>query len=89
MGLNLEANSNIKLNLSTAALPGKTTEKALTEEFMVRNAAYRPIVYIPKWDICRKNTCVFVAGINTLDQSICTLLSNLSGQPDIFLGSGS
>ena len=24
----------------------------------------------------------------TIDQSICTLISNLSGKPDIFLGSG-
>jgi hypothetical protein len=24
----------------------------------------------------------------TIDQSICTLISNLSGRPDIFLGSG-
>ena len=39
-------NSNIKLNLSTATLPGQTTKKALAEEFMFPNVAYRPKVYI-------------------------------------------
>ena len=39
-------NLNIKLNLSTAALPGQTTKTALTEEFMFQNVAYRPTVYI-------------------------------------------
>jgi hypothetical protein len=42
LGLNLENENNIKLDLSTAALPGQTTKTALTEEFMFQNVAYRP-----------------------------------------------
>jgi hypothetical protein len=37
---------NLKVYLSTAALPGQTTKTALTEEFMFQNVAYRPTVYI-------------------------------------------
>ena len=39
-------NSNIKIYLSTAALPGQTTKMALKEEFMFQNVAYWPTVYI-------------------------------------------
>ena len=38
--------SNIKIYLSTAALPGQTTKMAITEEFMFQNVAYWPTVYI-------------------------------------------
>jgi len=57
LGLNLEAEINIKLDLSTAALPGQTTKTALTEEFMFQNVAYRPTVYRtgPKTSIKTKN----------------------------------
>jgi hypothetical protein len=49
LGLNLEAEINIKLDLSTDALPGQTTKTALTEEFMFQNVAYRPTNCINNW----------------------------------------
>ena len=36
---------NLSTRLSTAALPGQTTKRALTVEFMFQNVAYRPTVY--------------------------------------------
>ena len=39
-------NSNMKIYLSTAALPGQTTKMALKEEFMFQNVANWPTVYI-------------------------------------------
>ena len=71
--LNVEAETNLKAYLSTAALPGQTTKTALTEEFMFQNVAYKPTVYITGGLAV---LFFLVSGVKEFTTSILILLDN-------------